>query len=155
MSYSSIWPIDRTLTGATTPGQSGPGSDGNEEVLYIPQSSSDDGLVSYIRTLVGWVSYPFTEMQSVYSTPPQPTDLMRVMEISITVGAPGTVLKGLEKRTWGFGNHWKNRGHPDDRILEIGQNTLKSPENLKRLAVRYPVEDHQLTQMIKESQGAK
>ena len=34
--FSSIWPIDRTLSGATTPGQSRPGSDGNEGVLYIP-----------------------------------------------------------------------------------------------------------------------
>ena len=33
---SFIWPIDRTLSGATTPGQSGPGSDGNEGVLRIP-----------------------------------------------------------------------------------------------------------------------
>ncbi len=40
MSNSSIWPIDRTLSGATTPGQSRPGSNGNEEVLFIPQSSS-------------------------------------------------------------------------------------------------------------------
>ena len=36
---SSIWPIDRILSGATTLGQSGPGSDGTEEVLHIPQSS--------------------------------------------------------------------------------------------------------------------
>ena len=35
MLNSSIWPIDRTLTGAITPGQSEPGSDGNEEVLNI------------------------------------------------------------------------------------------------------------------------
>ena len=30
----SIWPIDKTLKGSPTPGQSGPGSNGNEEVLY-------------------------------------------------------------------------------------------------------------------------
>ena len=36
--YSSIWPIDRTLSGATTSGQSGLGSDGNKGVLRIPQS---------------------------------------------------------------------------------------------------------------------
>ena len=41
------------LPGATTPDQSGPGSDGNEGKLYIPQSSSpigtsaSDCLVSY------------------------------------------------------------------------------------------------------------
>ena len=59
---SSIWPIDRTLYGATSPGQSGSGSDGNEEVFHIPQSSSitedspSDCLVPYIRILVGrWV----------------------------------------------------------------------------------------------------
>ena len=40
MHFSSIRPIDRTLSGATTLGQSGPGSDDNEWVLCIPQSSS-------------------------------------------------------------------------------------------------------------------
>ena len=53
MSNSFIWPIDRTLSGATTPGQSGPGSNGNERVLHISQSSSiteaspSDCLMSY------------------------------------------------------------------------------------------------------------
>ena len=41
--FSSIWPTDRTLLGATTLGQSEPGSDGNEGVLCIPQSSSITG----------------------------------------------------------------------------------------------------------------
>ena len=40
MSNSSIWLIDRTLPGATTPGQSESENDGNERVLCIPQSSS-------------------------------------------------------------------------------------------------------------------
>ena len=45
-----------TLSGATTPDQSGPGSDVNELVLHIPQSSSTAGtspsdcLVSYQDT---------------------------------------------------------------------------------------------------------
>ena len=34
----SIWLIDITLSGATTPGQGVPGSNGNEEVLYITQN---------------------------------------------------------------------------------------------------------------------
>ena len=34
-----IWPIDGALTGTTTLGQSGPGSNGNEGVFHIPQSS--------------------------------------------------------------------------------------------------------------------
>ena len=35
--------MDRTLSGASTPGQSGPGSDGYEGVFHILQSSSITG----------------------------------------------------------------------------------------------------------------
>ena len=35
MSNSSIWPLDRTLSGATTLDQSEPESDGNDGVLCI------------------------------------------------------------------------------------------------------------------------
>ena len=38
MSNSSIWPIDENQSGAPTLVQSGPGSDGNEVVLSIPQT---------------------------------------------------------------------------------------------------------------------
>ena len=75
MLFSSISPVDRALTGATTPGQSGPGSDGDEEVLCIPQSfsitkaSSSDGLVSYPGHSFE-ESYPSAELQSMYSTAP-------------------------------------------------------------------------------------
>ena len=41
--FCSIWPIDRTLSGATTTGQSTPGSDHIEGLLLIPQSSSITG----------------------------------------------------------------------------------------------------------------
>ena len=63
MLNSSIGPINRTLSGAVTPGQSGAGSDGNERVLYILQNSSitraspSDCLVSYQGHRVGG-SYP-------------------------------------------------------------------------------------------------
>ena len=40
---SNSWPIDRTLSGVTTPGQSGSGSNGNEGVLGILQSFSITG----------------------------------------------------------------------------------------------------------------
>ena len=43
MRNSFIWHIDKILSGATSPGQSGPGSDGNEEELCIHQSSSITG----------------------------------------------------------------------------------------------------------------
>ena len=55
----SIWAIDRTLWATTTPGQSAPGSDGNEGVLRIPLNSSvtgalpSDYLVSYLGHRVG------------------------------------------------------------------------------------------------------
>ena len=64
------------LSGATTSGQSGPGSDGNEGVLCIPQSSgitetsASDGLVSYPGHSLGGGSYPSAEKQSVYSVAP-------------------------------------------------------------------------------------
>ena len=41
MSESSSRPINKTLSGAATPGQSGPGSNGNEGVFQIPQISKD------------------------------------------------------------------------------------------------------------------
>ena len=46
MSNSFIWLIDRTLSGATILGQSRPGSNGNQEVLCILQSSSIPGASS-------------------------------------------------------------------------------------------------------------
>ena len=91
MSNSSIWPIDRTLSGATIPGQSGPGSDSNEGVFHITQSSSISGalrsdcLVLYPGQ---WLeeSYPSTEMQSVYSIAPADWDthtmkLQKVLQV--------------------------------------------------------------------------
>ena len=52
--FNSISPIDRTLLDATTLGLSGPGNDGNEGVLHIPQSSSITGT----SPSDCWVSYP-------------------------------------------------------------------------------------------------
>ena len=65
--------MNRTLSGTTTPGQSGPGSNGNKGVLRIPQSCSitgtslSDSLESYLGHSL-WGSYHSAEMQSVYST---------------------------------------------------------------------------------------
>ena len=38
MLNSFIWPIDGTLSGDTTPGQSGPRNDGNNGVLHISKA---------------------------------------------------------------------------------------------------------------------
>ena len=46
-----IWPINRTLLGATIPGQKGAGSNGNEGVLHIPQISKAEVLPSDDLTL--------------------------------------------------------------------------------------------------------
>ena len=60
-----------SLSGATTLGQSGPGSEVNEGVLQIPQSSSITiRLLSIISSTLVEVSYPCAERQSVYSTAP-------------------------------------------------------------------------------------
>ena len=68
-------PMIGPLSGATTPGQNGPESDGNKGVFCIPQSSSitetsqSDCLVSYPGHSLGGF-YPSAEVQSVYSTAP-------------------------------------------------------------------------------------
>ena len=68
-----MWPIHETLSGTTTLGLSGPGGNGNEEVLRIPKSSiitdaSPSGcLESYLGHSLGWgESHPSAELQSVY-----------------------------------------------------------------------------------------
>ena len=59
LTVCSIWPIDRTLSGVNTLSQSGPGSNGNEGALHIPQicnarSSASDCLMSSPRHWLGW-----------------------------------------------------------------------------------------------------
>ena len=41
--FSSIWSIDKTISSATIPGQSGAGTDVNEGLIYIRQSSRITG----------------------------------------------------------------------------------------------------------------
>ena len=60
------------------------------------------------------------------------------MKIMMIIGALGAVTN------WGLGNNGTNGDYPNYRIIEIGQNTEKSPGDLKRLAVtQTPVKDHQ------------
>ena len=73
--FISICPIDRILSGATTPGLSGPGSDVNKVLLRILQSSSitEASLTDYLVSYTGHsLSEPYSsvEMQSVYSKVP-------------------------------------------------------------------------------------
>ena len=75
---------------------------------------------------------------------------MKVTIIPIVIGTFGTVTKGLLKKTGGLGS-WQTSGdHPYNYIIENGQNTEKSPGDLKRLDVtQTPVKNHQLTLMWK------
>ena len=109
--FSSIWPIDRALFGAHTQGHCGPGSDGNEEVFHIPQSSSITGdlpsvcLVSYLWQSLGEF-YPSAEMQSVYSTAQLigPHFLMRlgiyIYMTTILLGSGDWGFKSLQGMQW-------------------------------------------------------
>ena len=78
MPNSSIRPIDKTLSGATTPGQSESGSNGNEGVLCIPQSSSitedspSDCLMSYRgHSLAGGPAFRCRDAVDVFYGPSQ------------------------------------------------------------------------------------
>ena len=51
--FSSIWPIGRTLSGSTTPGQSEPDSDGSEGVLCIPLSITRTSPSDYLESYTG------------------------------------------------------------------------------------------------------
>ena len=73
--FSSIWPVDRTLSGATILGQNEPGSDCNEGVLRIPRSYSVTGTSPSDCLLSNpgessWGSYPSAENHLVYNTAP-------------------------------------------------------------------------------------
>ena len=75
--YDDDEPIDRALSGATTPGQSGPRNDDNEVVLCIPQSFSVTGtspldcLVSYPGHSLGCLTPLQRSSQCILQ--PQPT----------------------------------------------------------------------------------
>ena len=68
ISNSSIWLRDRTLSGATTPGQSELESKGNEGVLDIPQSSRTQDSPS--DCLLSYPGHSSAQMQLVYSSVP-------------------------------------------------------------------------------------
>ena len=68
---------------------------------------------------------------------------MKVTIIPIVIGAFG-IIKGPGR----FGSLLPSGDHPNNSIFENGQNTEKSPGDLRRLAVTQSlVKDHQLTLM--------
>ena len=74
----SIQPIDRALSGATTPSQSGPGSDGVQQYWNLIIR-----LFSVIsRILIEGGAYPSAEKQSVYSTAPADWSILNVSQLT-------------------------------------------------------------------------
>ena len=74
MSNNSIRPIDRTLSGLTTLGQSGPGSNGNERGIPNSQKLQDWSLTIrwfnvIFRTLIGRVLPLCRDADSVFYSP--------------------------------------------------------------------------------------
>ena len=86
--FSSIWLIDWTLSGAPTPDQSGPGTDGSEGVLCIPQSSINTGISpsNYL------VSYPGHSMGRGL------TSLQRCNQYILQPQLTGQQIVGLNKQ---------------------------------------------------------
>ena len=121
MQFSPIWPIDRTLSDATSPGQKELENDGQEGVLKILQSSAITGtspsncLVSY-RGHSLWGYYSLAEMQLVYSTAPvlyshpqhhndtiiKQTQGQRRKKTSFQIYLPLILLQGFERVVQGF-----------------------------------------------------
>ena len=71
---------------------------------------------------------------------------MKVKVIPIVIGALGTVTKRLVQGLEDLVIRGYSGDHPNYSIVEIGQNTEKSPGYLRRLAVtQTPVRNHWLT----------
>ena len=60
---------------------------------------------------------------------------MKVTVIPIVIGALSTVTRGFCSGTRELGNKRTSGDHLNYSIVEIGQKTNKSPEDLRRLAV--------------------
>ena len=71
---------------------------------------------------------------------------MNLIMMPIVIGAFGTTLKGFSKVTRRHRNQRTCSDHPDSNIINIDQNTEKSPGDSRRLAVpQPPVKDRQLS----------
>ena len=69
---------------------------------------------------------------------------MNVTIMPIVIGAFGTVTKGLFKGLEDLEVRGRVETTQNNSIIEDGQNTEKSPEDLRRLVVtQSPVKDHQ------------
>ena len=75
---------------------------------------------------------------------------MKVTIMPIEIDAFGTVTKGLLKGLEELEVDWMSADHQNNNIIENGQNTEKSPGDLRRLDVtQTPAKDHQMSLMWK------
>ena len=128
--FSFIWPLDRTLSGVTTPCQNGPESNGNKGVLCIPQNSNitgvslSDCLVPYLGHSLGG-SYPSVKVRSVYYSAP-------TYSASITCGGVGLLKIGTSDNDTYLHIWWSSKlecwlllycyyflGYPDTGCLKL------------------------------------
>ena len=71
---------------------------------------------------------------------------IKVPVVQIVIGALGKVTKALIKGLEDLEIREKSGDHPNYCIIEIGQNTEKSPGDLRRVALtQTPVTDHQIS----------
>ena len=93
------------LSGASTPGQSGPGRNGNEGVLHIPQSSSitgtspSDCLVSYPGHLLGEVLPLCREAVDIFYSPSQLLDQNNFFLLSDVIKC-GMSISAFMNKLW-------------------------------------------------------
>ena len=92
---NSIWPIDRTQSGATTLNQSGPGSEGNKGIPHIPQNSNITG-----ASLSDLVCYPGHSFGCL-------TPLQRYSQCILLPQVTGrsVLLGGIYYQSWQHWNH--------------------------------------------------
>ena len=65
---------------------------------------------------------------------------MKVTVKPIVIATLGIVTKHLVR---GLGNERMSGDHPNDSIVEIGQNIKKSPGDLRLVVSQTPLENHQ------------
>ena len=89
MSNSSIWPIDRTLSSATTPNQSEPQSYGNEGELHIPPKLQGWDIairwfnLSCLQLVYSIASADWVAIKNEYTSPGY--DFKRICKLAIDI----------------------------------------------------------------------
>ena len=132
-----IWPIDRTLSGATTPGQNGPGSDGNKRLLWIPPSSSitrislSDCLEAYTRTHAGGGLTPL-QRSSRCILQPHPTG-QSLRRVWVLIPLPRCSLRILQPQPTRLGDSWeKNKIKQNKKTNKQKKNKKKTELKIKK-----------------------